>query len=72
MELFSQYVGEADLEQLMSLYEPEATFSPTPETVVNGLDAIRAKLAEMLMLKPKIAKQRNQCPVSQWHCPCYQ
>ena len=33
---FALYVGERDLEKLVSLYEPDGVFSPEPNVVVKG------------------------------------
>lgn len=43
-ELFSRRLAEGDLEGLVALYEPAATFVPQPGKVVSGTSDIRANL----------------------------
>ncbi|MFF7189777.1 SgcJ/EcaC family oxidoreductase [Streptomyces sp. NPDC008222] len=46
--LFMEYLEAADIEGLVSLYEPNAHFVPTPGTHLVGTDAIREALQQMI------------------------
>ncbi|MEU9993667.1 SgcJ/EcaC family oxidoreductase [Streptomyces sp. NPDC048045] len=46
--LFVEYLEAGDIEGLMSLYEPNAHFVPTPGTHLVGTDAIREALQQMI------------------------
>ena len=50
-ELFSQYFSAADLDSLISLYEPGATLVPQPGVVVSGHAAIREAFGAFVALK---------------------
>jgi uncharacterized protein (TIGR02246 family) len=52
IERFSTLLAEADLDSLVDLYEPDATFAPQPGEAVAGHEAIRAALAPFLALRP--------------------
>jgi uncharacterized protein (TIGR02246 family) len=52
MRTFTACVHARDLDALVGLYEPGAVFEPQPGVVVEGRDAIRAALAELLALRP--------------------
>ena len=52
--LFSEALNSGDLDTLMALYEPQATFSPEPGQVISGTQAIREALIGFLATKPKI------------------
>jgi ketosteroid isomerase-like protein len=54
IQRFSRSLADGDLESLMELYEPEASFSPRPGQVVTGGAAIGAALGEFLALKPRM------------------
>jgi uncharacterized protein (TIGR02246 family) len=43
-----------DLERVISLYEPEATFAPEPGHSIRGTEAIRDALATFMALKPQM------------------
>jgi uncharacterized protein (TIGR02246 family) len=43
-----------DLERVISLYEPDATFAPQPGHSIQGTDAIREALAAFIALKPQM------------------
>jgi uncharacterized protein (TIGR02246 family) len=51
---FSALLAEGDLDGLLELYEPEATFVPQPGAPVSGRDAIAAALRAFLALKPRM------------------
>lgn len=48
---FAEAFNSGDIENLMALYEPDAVLVPTPGRVVEGTQAIRAALRELLALK---------------------
>jgi len=50
--LFAKALNAGDLDALVSLYEPEASLMPSPDSVVVGKVAIRAALAQFLSAKP--------------------
>src|SRR6266699_3211325 len=52
-ELFAQYFSAADLESVMSLYEPGAMSVPQSGPPVSGLAAIREAMSGFLALKPQ-------------------
>jgi uncharacterized protein (TIGR02246 family) len=45
-------VHAGDLDGLVALYEPNAVFEPVPGVVVEGREAIRQALGELLALQP--------------------
>jgi len=53
--LFEREVNAANLEAVVALYEPTATFTVEPGKVVTGTAAIREAIAGFLDLKPTIA-----------------
>ena len=57
---FTRAFNAGDVDALMTLYEPEATFAPEPGTTVAGTDAIREVLAGFLALKGKIEFKNPQ------------
>jgi uncharacterized protein (TIGR02246 family) len=57
IERFSQLLGAGDLESMVALYEPDATFAPQPGESVSGRDAIRAALSGFLAVKPRMTGQ---------------
>ncbi|HEY9401701.1 MAG TPA: SgcJ/EcaC family oxidoreductase [Pyrinomonadaceae bacterium] len=48
---FAEAFNSGDIENLMALYEPSAVLVPVPGRVVEGSQAIRAALQELLALK---------------------
>lgn len=54
IERFSRLLLEGDLEAMMELYEPDATFAPQPGETVTGRDQIRAALEGFLAVKPRM------------------
>ena len=48
---FAAAFNSGDIEHLVSLYEPGAVLVPMPGQVVEGIEAIRAALQELLALK---------------------
>jgi uncharacterized protein (TIGR02246 family) len=55
MRTFTDRVHARDLDGLVALYETAAVFEPRPGVVVEGRDAIRQALAELLALGPIMA-----------------
>ena len=53
--LFAQYLNAGNLDELVALYEPEASLMPTPGKLVSGTAAIRESLAQFLAGKPKMS-----------------
>ncbi|VUX48007.1 conserved hypothetical protein [Candidatus Defluviicoccus seviourii] len=47
---FAQHFSAGALDQLVALYEPDAVMIPSPGNPVQGLDAIRAALAQFLAM----------------------
>ena len=54
IERFSRLLGEGDLDSMMELYEPDATFAPQPGQTAAGHDQIRAALAGFLAIGPRM------------------
>ena len=54
IERFSQLLAEGDLDAMVELYEPEATFAPQPGESVSGRDAIRSALGAFLAVQPQM------------------
>jgi uncharacterized protein (TIGR02246 family) len=52
MRTYTDRVHAGDLDALVGLYEPSAVFEPRPGVVVEGREAIRQALGELLALKP--------------------
>jgi uncharacterized protein (TIGR02246 family) len=52
--LFEQALNAGDLDGLLALYEPNASFTAQPGQVVTGTAAIREAIAGFLSLKPSI------------------
>ncbi|CAN5389524.1 hypothetical protein BH23ACI1_BH23ACI1_09720 [soil metagenome] len=52
--LFEKELNAGNLEGLMALYEPSATFTAEPGKIVSGTAGIREALAGFLALKPTI------------------
>ncbi len=51
---FERLLNAADLDGLMTLYEPEAALMPMPGNVVVGTTGVRAALAGFVKMKPVI------------------
>ncbi len=54
IERFSELLAAGDLEAMVELYEPDATFAPQPGEAVSGRDAIRAALHGFLAVEPRM------------------
>jgi uncharacterized protein (TIGR02246 family) len=54
IERFSELLAAGDLDSMVELYEPDATFAPQPGEVVSGHDAIRTALGGFLAVKPRM------------------
>jgi uncharacterized protein (TIGR02246 family) len=57
MRTFSDRVHAGDLDGLVALYEPAAVFEPQPGVVVEGHQAIRQALGELLALRPTMVAE---------------
>ena len=49
-----------DLERVISLYDPEATFVPQPGESIRGREAIRDALAAFIALRPQMTGEIEQ------------
>jgi uncharacterized protein (TIGR02246 family) len=54
IERFSQLLADGDLDAMVQLYEPDATFAPQPGESVSGHEEIRAALGAFLAVKPRM------------------
>ena len=54
IERFSELLAEQELDAMVELYEPDATFAPQPGESVSGRDAIRAALEAFLAVQPRM------------------
>jgi uncharacterized protein (TIGR02246 family) len=54
IQLFAERMNAGDLEGVLALYEPDATFAPEPGVVVQGTAAIRTALEGLLAISPKL------------------
>ena len=52
--LFEERINAGDLDGLVALYEPDATFVPQAGDTVHGTAAIRGALGEFVAMKPKL------------------
>jgi uncharacterized protein (TIGR02246 family) len=57
IQRFSELLADGDLDSMVALYEPDATFAPQPGESVSGRDAIRAALSGFLAVKPRMTGQ---------------
>jgi uncharacterized protein (TIGR02246 family) len=64
MEAFVERLNRADLDGLVSLYEPDAVFEASPGTVVRGRSDIRRALAALLLVSPRITTETVQVLVA--------
>ena len=55
IERFSELLAECDIDAMMELYEPGATFAPQPGQTVSGHAAIRSALEGFLAVKPRMS-----------------
>jgi uncharacterized protein (TIGR02246 family) len=53
-QLFEEYVNAGDLDGVVTLYEPAATFVTQEGTSVSGIDAIRNILGGFIAMKPQL------------------
>ena len=51
---FSRLLADGDLDGMVALYEPDATFAPQPGQTVSGHDAIREALRGFLAVQPSM------------------
>ena len=54
IERFSELLADGELDAMVELYEPDATFAPQPGVQVSGREAIREALAGFLAVKPRM------------------
>ena len=54
IERFSELLARGDLDAMVELYEPDATFAPQPGESVSGRDAIRSALTGFLAVQPRM------------------
>jgi uncharacterized protein (TIGR02246 family) len=54
IERFSELLARGDLDAMVELYEPDATFAPQPGERVTGRDAIRSALTGFLAVQPRM------------------
>jgi uncharacterized protein (TIGR02246 family) len=54
IERFSELLARGDLDAMVELYEPDATFAPQPGESVTGRDAIRSALTGFLAVQPRM------------------
>lgn len=60
MRAFTDLVHAGDLEGLVALYEPVAVFESQPGVVVEGREAIRQALGDLLALRPAMVANTVQ------------
>jgi uncharacterized protein (TIGR02246 family) len=53
--LFADALNGGRIDDLVALYEPNATLMPSPGKLVSGSAAIREALAQFIMAKPKMS-----------------
>lgn len=54
VKLFSRLLGEGRVDDIMSLYDHEATFVPEPGRAVSGHDDIRREIEQFVALTPRM------------------
>jgi uncharacterized protein (TIGR02246 family) len=54
IERFSELLAAGDLDGMVDLYEPDATFAPQPGESVTGRDQIRTALGGFLAVQPRM------------------
>jgi uncharacterized protein (TIGR02246 family) len=58
--LFEAAFNAADIDELMTLYEPDAALIPQPGSVAHGTDQVREALQRYLALKGQISLETKQ------------
>ncbi len=53
-QLFGEALNSGNIESLVALYEPDASFNPEPGQEVHGREAIREALEGFLAMTPRI------------------
>ena len=56
-QLFGEALNSGNLEALLALYEPDASFNPEPGQEVHGKEGIRQALEGFLAMNPKITME---------------
>lgn len=54
VEQLGEAISDRDLDRAAALYEPEATFTPSPGNVVTGPEAIRREIAAFIAAEPEL------------------
>jgi uncharacterized protein (TIGR02246 family) len=54
IQRFSELLEQRDLDAMMALYEPDATFAPQPGEIAAGHAEIRAALEALLAVEPRM------------------
>ncbi len=60
VEHFSELLEQGRLDALLHLYDERATFVPEPGRVVSGRESIRAELARLVALEPRMSGSVEQ------------
>ena len=64
MDTFFERFNAGDIEGILALYEPEATFVDEPGKVVQGTDALRESLNGFLSMKPNLKLVKHKTLIS--------
>lgn len=64
IEAVAAGLERGDLERVISLYDPEATFAPQPGQSIRGTEAIRDALTAFIALKPQMTGEIEQVLVA--------
>ena len=61
---FAEALERGDLEAMLDLYEPDATFAPQPGAAVSGAGEIRAALETFLAMSPRMTGEISKVLVA--------
>ena len=64
MDTFFERFNSGDVEGILALYEPEATFVDEPGKVVQGTDALRESLNGFMSMKPTLELVKHETLIS--------
>lgn len=64
LELFASALNSRDVDAAISLYEPEATFTPRPGEEVAGLSDIRSALDQFVAIQPRLSGEVSKVLVA--------
>lgn len=56
-ECFERALADNDIDAMMAVYEPDAVLVPEAGKTVEGADAVRRHLEEMLAMKPRLRSE---------------